>query len=340
MDQQELFKGERLEEQLRMYFLSLGYFVARGVPYRFQSDDISDLDLFLYSRLSPLARQRINVDAKNRAKPQAAERIVWAKGIASLLEFDQCIVATTDKRSSMYDFGKLHNVSILDGVFLARLPSNSRVVEGFTERIVEEDLLKELARFKSYRSFGNRDWRFVYKNAQARLTTEMDYSGLNATLIELLYFLEKVLSDMEKRSVALRMLYLLTSYFLIIADFILKDIAFLEQQRKEKNLIDGLNFGNLGGFGVDQILDMTRKLSGGNISVAKIRSSLEFPKSMILREFLARTETSNMAFSWAREFEALAFQRVLKAPADIDPRLKGVLGTVCDYASVERKLLL
>ena len=65
-NQTTLFKGEMMEELLRNYFLNLGYFVVRGIKYRYNENDITDVDLFLYGRISSLSREKINVDVKNK----------------------------------------------------------------------------------------------------------------------------------------------------------------------------------------------------------------------------------------------------------------------------------
>src|SRR6266850_4219848 len=131
-----LFKGELMEERLRMYFLSLGYYVARGVKFRYENIEITDIDLFLYGRSSIVTRVRINVDIKNKKSPQAFERILWANGLMKLLGFDSCIVATSDRRPIIQTFGQLHNTTILDGAFLPKLSSDH-----LNERFTEEELL-------------------------------------------------------------------------------------------------------------------------------------------------------------------------------------------------------
>src|ERR1700730_5445349 len=103
-NQQPLFKGELMEELVRNYFMSLGYFTVRGIKFRYQNNDVTDIDLFLYGRNSTLTRQRINVDIKNKKTPQAFERIVWANGLMKILNFDSCIVATTDGRPVLHSF--------------------------------------------------------------------------------------------------------------------------------------------------------------------------------------------------------------------------------------------
>lgn len=102
-----------MEELLRNYFLNLGYYVIRGVKYKYEGFDITDVDLYLYGRSSSLTRERINVDIKNKKTPQAFERILWVNGLKELLKFDSCIVATTDQRSVINAFGHLHNLSLI-----------------------------------------------------------------------------------------------------------------------------------------------------------------------------------------------------------------------------------
>src|SRR5688572_18729099 len=101
-------KGGRIEEALREYFLSVGYFAVRGVPFTFDSLTVSDIDVWLYTRVSPLHCERALVDAKNRGTPKALERIVWAKGMQSILGLERSIVATTDKRPETKSFGDRH----------------------------------------------------------------------------------------------------------------------------------------------------------------------------------------------------------------------------------------
>src|SRR6478752_4141986 len=93
-------KGTDLEETLKVYFWQAGYFAVRGVPFRLDDEDITDVDLWLYERPAALTRRRLLVDAKNKKVPRAAERLVWAKGLQSALGVDGAIVASTDRRTS------------------------------------------------------------------------------------------------------------------------------------------------------------------------------------------------------------------------------------------------
>lgn len=330
-NQSKLFKGELMEELLRNYFLNSGYYIVRGVKFKYENNDITDVDLFLYGRTSSISRQRVNVDIKNKKTPQAFERILWANGLMRLLNFDSCVVATTDQRPVIHTFGQLHNTTILDGAFLSKLKSNS-----LTERLTEEDLLIELAQYKSYSTFANKDWRFIYEASKSKLLTEQDFSGFNATLSLLSYFLEKIMTDDHKRTLATRMLYIILSHLLIIVDFIVKDIAFLEQTDKEKRLSDGFKFGNLGKEGVDKIISMAVQISGNKSANSLLQSLDSFPTE-ILRDFFSKNENSKNLFTWAREFENLGFKKIFDKPESIDAPLKGVISVILDFNKIDRK---
>ncbi len=326
-----LFKGELMEELLRSYFLNLGYYVVRGVKFKYEGVDITDVDLYLYGRSSSLSRQRINVDIKNKKTPQAFERILWANGLMKLLNFNSCIVATTDQRPLIHTFGQLHNTIILDGAFLAKIRINT-----FPDRLAEEDLLSKFSTHKSYKTFGNKDWRFIYETSKTKLLSEQDFSGFNSTLFNLIYFIEKILTDEQKREDATRMLYILLSHLLIIIDFIAKDYAFLDTLDKEKKLSDGFKFGNLGKDGVDKIISMAVQISG-NKSANSFLKSLESIPTGILKDFFSKNETIKNLYYWSKEFEAIGFKKTFVNPDLIEVPLKGVISVILDFAKIERR---
>lgn len=330
-NQQTISKGELMEELLRSYFLNSGYYVVRGIKYKYEGFDITDVDLYLYGRSSSLARHRVNVDIKNKKSPQAFERILWANGLRVLLNFDSCIVATTDQRPSIHSFGQKHNTIVLDGTFLSKLKSSPSI-----ERLTEEELLNNISKHKSYKTFNNKDWRFIYEQSKSKLLSEQDFSGFNTELTYLAYFIEKSLTDEQKREDAVRMTFLILSHLLITIDFILKDIAFLDSKDKEKKLSDGFKFGNLGKDGVDKIISMAVQISG-NKSANSLMKALENIPTDILKDFFSKNENSRNLFNWAKDFERLGYNRQFINPENIDSQLKGVLSVMLDFFSIERK---
>jgi len=55
-------KGFAMEERLRIYFLQSGYYVARGIPFKYKKFDITDIDIWLYNRTSSVSREIAIVD--------------------------------------------------------------------------------------------------------------------------------------------------------------------------------------------------------------------------------------------------------------------------------------
>lgn len=330
--QQTLFKGELMEELLRYYFLEMGYFVARGVKFQYQNMDVTDIDLFLYGRPSSLTRERINVDIKNKKTPQAFERIVWANGLMRILNLDSCIVATTDSKPIITSFAQSMHTMVLDGKFLNKIKS----ITNENERISEEDLLNELSKYKSYKTYNNKSWKYIYEFSKSRLLTELDYSGFNSSIMDLNYFITKYIADEQRRAISLGMVYVILAHTLIIMDFILKDIAFLEQKDRESKLSIGLKYGNLGKEGIDKIISMAMHISGVT-SANTIMKSLDSIPVDILKDFFSKNENAKKAFGWAKELSILAFSSTLIYPNEIESSLKGVLSVILDFLSIDRK---
>lgn len=91
-------KGYELEEILKSYFWQAGYFAVRGVPFRIEDEDVTDIDIWLYERPAASTRRRMIVDVKNKRSPKASERVIWTAGLQKALGVDGAIVATTDRR--------------------------------------------------------------------------------------------------------------------------------------------------------------------------------------------------------------------------------------------------
>ncbi len=326
----DLFKGEAMEEKLRSYFLNSGYYVARGVKYKFQDNEITDVDLYLYGRVSSLSRERINVDIKNKKSPKAFERILWAKGLQEVLKFDKCVVATSERKEVIRHYGLAHNTIILDGNFLRKLPDVSE------ERITEESLLIDLGQIKSYKEYKNKSWAIIHETSKSRVLNELDFSGFNSSSLTLRYFIKKCF-DKQKKVLSMRMTYLHLSYCLLILDFILKDVAFNEPDLRRETLSDGFKYGNLGIDGINRTIEMAVQIAQSKTTFQEIKKSLETTETDILSEYFSKIEVSKKMFKWAVFFEALAFQKNLLNPVDLDPDLKSALAVMLDYSGVKRK---
>lgn len=135
-------KGAVLEEVLRAYFLRSGFFVVRGVPFRFADEDLTDVDLWLYERPTGTSRRVQICDIKYKQRPKAVERIFWTSGLADALEVDGAYVATTDKRKSLRSVAEKLDLQLIDGTDIQRIQNSHSMIDA--DRISDEQLVLEL----------------------------------------------------------------------------------------------------------------------------------------------------------------------------------------------------
>jgi hypothetical protein len=331
-------KGLQLEESLRNYFLELGYYVARGVCYKYQNIDVTDIDLWLYSRPSSLSRERINVDIKNKRTPQAIERVLWTKGLQQTLNFDKCIVATTDKREAVRSFGKEHNVIILDGSFLSKL-SNRKNEYRFTE--------EEFITLINEGAFGkiSGDWKSVLEISKSRLLDQLDYSGCIAWLKDIKTFANEILINKARQQAAGRAFYLTISYFLIGLDFIFKDLSFLDTELREENLQNGFKYGNLGKNGMERSVSLAIKLVNESMEPRSqlwkiINDTYDSIPVDIFKEFFGKNEVSKNLFRAAKELENCAYLKTFVYPKQLPLEFQSIVLVILDFLGIDRKKFL
>lgn len=336
-------KGATMEENLRHYFLNLGYYVLRGVKFRYNTFDVTDVDLWLYAKTSALARQRTNVDIKNKKTPQALERIFWAKGLKETLSLDDCMVATTDSRPDVREFGLSHQVAVLDGPFLARLQSSSKT---HIDRLSEEDFLAQ-ADLASNGKMGG-DWKGRYEEAKSRVLSDLRFDGCNAYINDIQYFLEQRTYSGATEQISLRITYSVTSMFIIALDFVLKDHAALDNEHRYQLLCDGFRYGNSGKAYANRLT----RLAAGLTEMAGIapgtgkavidelnRQALEIPVEA-LADFFSKGSVQGALFSSALEFEAAAFAPLVPTPSELSTNAQSILGVLADFLGIDRKRVL
>lgn len=332
-----------MEENLRRYFLNLGYYVLRGVKFRYHSFDVTDVDLWLYAKTSALARQRTSVDIKNKKTPQALERIFWAKGLKETLALDDCMVATTDSRPDVREFGLSHQVAVLDGPFLARLQGSAKT---HIDRLSEEDFMAQ-ADHGSLGKMGG-DWKGRYEEAKSRVLTDLRFDGCNAYINDIQYFLEQRIAFGESESMSLRLTYAVTSMFLVAVDFVLKDHSALDNEHRFQLLCEGFRYGN---SGKDYATRLTRLAAGltevagiapgtGKAVVDELKRQAEEIPAEALAEFFSKGSVQGALFSTAIEFESAAFAPEVPAPSGLSANAQGVLGVISDFLGIDRKKVL
>lgn len=336
-------KGPAAEEALRNYFLSIEYFVVRGCKFTFNGFDVTDVDLWLYGRSSPLSRERTNVDIKNKKTPQALERIFWAKGLQATLGFEACIVATTDMRPDVRDFGLQHQVKVLDGRFLGRLTKSER---SHLVRIGEEQLLLELEEASMGRLGG--DWKGRYEASKSRVLSGLTFDGCNAWIDDIHFFLEGALSESSAKNSAWRMVYISLAFFLIAVDFILREHLTAEQEQRRTLLENGFRYGSAGKPFTEKVGRLAAALVGSIAAKPGMAETLERElhnqaaslRAEILAEFFAKASVHSAMFEMARELEASAFAEKVLPPSAASPAVQAALGIFADFFALDRKRVL
>ncbi|WP_319409489.1 hypothetical protein [uncultured Desulfosarcina sp.] len=336
-------KGAAMEESLRRYFLNLGYFVLRGVKFRYHSFDVTDVDLWLYAKTSALARQRTNVDVKNKKTPQALERIFWVRGLKDTLGMDNCMVATTDSRADVREFGLTHKVGVLDGSFLARLQGSAKIQ---IERISEEEFLTK-ADHASLGKIGG-DWKGRYEEAKSRVLTDLRFDGCNAYINDIQFFLEQLSSRNNSEPTLLRLAYAIISMFAIAMDFVLKDYSALDNRHRFQLLCEGFRYGDSGKAYATRLTRLAAGLtevagiapSTGKAVVDELNRQAEQIPAEALAEFFSKGSVHGSLFSAAIEFETAAFAPVVPIPSKLSSNTQGIIGVLCDFLGIDRKKVL
>lgn len=343
MSEFKLAKGEHAEESLRYYFLSLGYYVVRGVPFSYRGIDVTDVDLWLYLRSSSISRERACVDIKNKKTPQAIERVFWAKGLQQVLKLEKCIVATTDYRKEPVDFGALHNVSVLSGDFIQRIIKTFPISP---ERIQEEALLAEFSTPCVTDSTVN--WRKFYRESKQNLLLKLDFDGCNYYLTRVKFLLHECLAT-SFSTVPLRLLYIHLSMFLVVLDYSTKNLAPYDSKIRGQIIADGFRFGVAGKERTDeiihtslQILASTKKedLFSKKSIETEIKKQLEDYPAELLSEYFAKQEVMKQLFETARESEKAAYLSTLQKPTEASTNIKSVLGLLSDFWKIDRKTVI
>ena len=338
-------KGLIAEEAVRQYFLSAGYFVVRGIPVRYNSTDITDIDLWLYSRSSLITRERIVVDIKHKKTPQALERVFWTKGLQSALNLDKSIVVTSDKRPGTVEFGRNSDVLVFDGNFLSAITDHYASVN---DRLSEEE-------FKEYlddlENIHNAKTYYEWLKAQkAKLIQPLSFNTCNSYLEEIGKLLPEISPDAKMIEFKIRLLYIFISYFLISLDYASYPSSHQLPGEKFKVLDAGFRYGD---SGKSRIKDITNAVASIVPAFSPDRSLITrqaIEKEIIqtfsdhpaehLAEFFSRLVGTRTVFLTAKMFEKHAYDPFFTNISKLDVELRAVFGVLIDYHGLDRKRYL
>jgi hypothetical protein len=336
-------KGYLAEEALRSYFLSIGYFVVRGIPLSYRGINITDIDLWLYVKATSLTAERSCVDIKNKRTPQAMERVLWTKGLKEVLHVDRAIVVTTDNRQEIRDFGLEQGIGILQGDFLRR------VITSFPQknRLAEEDFISVLK--TPCMIDRNIIWERWFQQIKGKLISNLDFDGCNSFLNAIKLLIEEYIVTNKTSEVPIRLLYVCLAYFLICLDYISRSFYQLEFPARISWLTNGFRYGEAGQQRTEEILKMALQLltEAGKTDLFtnetlknEIKNQMSEYHAEILGEHFARPESIKTLFSIANNFEEQAYAKTLLYPHELPSEQKAIIGLICDLFEYDRKKII
>jgi hypothetical protein len=339
----KLDKGLQMEEIIRHYFLNSGYYVVRGAKFIFNGIDVTDIDLWIYRKTGIFNRQRFNVDIKDRASPKAFERIVWAKGLREVLCLDGAIVATTDSRRAVKDFGELQGVTILDGYFLAKLKAQ---FDNYTERLSDE-ALTNLVRGDKKDRLGE-DWVNCLNAMKSKLLNSLDFDGCNSLLLDVQYIVDQIRTAPHRTEAASRIFYLSLSFVLVVTDFLTQKFMLDDKNLQVEMLNEGFRFGNAGRNGATKVMTITSQIVSSYLRnqnqslrpidlVKQLMRDAESLDVVVLSEFLVKCGTEKSLLDLAKSFEAIAYNYYFTPLLELPQEHRSFISVILDFLNVDRK---
>ena len=338
-------KGSVLEEILKDYFLRAGYFVVRGVPYRVDGTDLTDIDLWLYERPTGSSRRRQIVDAKAKSKPKAVERLLWTKGLAEALDVDGAYVATTDTRPIIRKIARKIGVLMLDGEDLKRIRTSDKV--RFSERLIDDELMEMIRSVDANRQ--DKNFQLSLLDAKSSVIENFGPSTVVRSLDAVEYFASQVVSAYPGSLVAKlagRLTYFSGALAAIGLDAVGVDMAFRPSEERRAILINSIRYGNTDAVAGQKELRVAIALvreyvDNGSTIAQTIKDETSKKLNNIPAEIIAdevvRMGTNETLFSVARELERMSYLRICPNYDQLSTPAKSFLGTLLDFSGIDRR---
>ncbi len=341
IEEKKINKGMMLEEILRLYFLRSGFFVVRGVPFKFSGEDLTDVDLWLYERPTGTTRRVQICDIKYKKSPKAIERIFWTAGLAKILQTDGAYVATTDKRKNLRPVAKKLGIQIIDGLDLDRIKRSFTVSK--QNRISNEDFLCLLQHVDT--EYKNRKFYNIYMDI---LTTISDGFGTLSAVRNLDIF-RHLASDIVAYppnskivSVSLRLAYLAAAIVCESLDYISIGAAFRPIEEKKAIILEAIRFGALNKSSLNLALSLIEKYSpAGSSASLVIKKALKndlnkIPAEIIAEQAIRLLSGENNLFTVGKNLEEAAYRLDPPSFDALDINSKCMIAAFLDYAGINR----
>ena len=336
-------KGPNFEEIVRAFFDWQGSFALRGISYRHENEQVTDIDVWLYSRQSASARIRTIVDVKNKRSPKAFERILWVRGMQQALGCDRAVVATTERNAKISKFAHQQKVTLLTKEFLNRLQNKLDI----TNRLTLEQFLGNIQRYKEHKQDG--DWLRRISDAKSALISLQGYPAFNKAIAEFSFFAERVETRPHHREQALRGAYLTAALACIALDSALERVVYDDQISRYQAIADGVTYGDAGDASVQRsietVLDViTEGMENGRVISRQAQDALnkmfEKVRADIIAEHFTKERNASVLVPVAKELDDRAHRINPIEIQTLSPEAKSILGLYADFVQAKRGMLL
>ncbi len=336
-------KGGRAEECLAEYFRQLGSFVVRGVPVREGQDEVTDIDLWVYTRATAHARHVAIVDIKNKKRGKAFERAIWVKGLQIALGADEAIIASQGVKDTAQRFSDRMKVrviprSLFDAI-IKRYDQNN-------ERLSSEEIEAEVSGIVLDRVNLKKRW----ENLKTEISTGIDFRSLNIWLDEAADLLRLAIERERDGGPITRSAYFCCSLVAVAADFLGKEHSLSETTVRRDFFRQGLLFGRTDFDARAAYLQfaeqlVTEYLDPTGSSASQIRTSFDKAVEKMpvqgLADFFARPHAGSDLLRAAVTLDEAAHARFPTPPRQLQcAEAKMVIGLVGDYAGLRRRDVL
>jgi hypothetical protein len=335
-------KGPMLEELVRAYFSQQGLFALRGISLRFEADEVTDVDVWVYGRQSASVRTRTLVDVKNKRSPKALERILWARGMQLALGCDRAIVATTDNNPKVVRFAHQQKIAILTKEFLERLQKGIDI----KGRLTLEEFTANIRSYKENKLDG--DWLRRISDAKSALVSLHGYPAFNAAMSAFGFFAERSETRPQHKEQALRAAFLTAGLACIALDSALERIVYEDSHSRYKAIATGVTYGDAGDSKVQNSIDtvlsiIASGMENGRVVALQAREALnrlfEGVRADIIAEHFSREHNAAALFGAAKEFDDHAHKRDLTSASNLSMEAKSILGVFTDFVQAKRSAI-
>jgi Restriction endonuclease len=336
-------KGAALEELVRAYFTRQGFLAVRGVLIRFEDEEVTDVDVWLYGRKGAGTRTRAIVDVKDKRSPRAFERVLWARGMQLALGCDRAIVATTDDSPKVVRFAAQQKVALLPADGLRRSKPEGEI----PNRLTMEEFIANIQRYPNQKQDG--DWIRRIADAKSAVVSLPPFPAFNKAMSSFRFFAERSVTRSQHREQALRGAFLCAALACIALDSAMERLFFEDPQTRFRMLASGITYGDAGDGrvqgSIDTVLTVIAKgVRNGQVIARQATEALgELLGSVradMIAEFFAKEQNAGILFSVARELDARAHMRERTDIVALGLEAKSVIGLFADFIEVKRPSLL